>query len=101
MPGPEFQTEPPTFYANVVTASVDPDAVYLELRRYLLPHKEMYRQAQDPVGAPQVSAPAEPLTAVEPIARIVLPYTAAKGLLANLNDLVPKMTLARQEPGGR
>ena len=89
--------EPPTFYANVVTASVDPDAVYLELRRLIIPHRDMYANTKTGGAAP----PSDEATyALDPIARVVITYTAAKALQATLNELVPKMQLARKEPVG-
>ncbi len=86
--------EPPTFYANVVTASVDPDVVYLELRRYITPHRDMYRMTQPAGEVPAISG--EAVYAIDPVARVVLTYTAARLLQQNLNDLIPKMVSARR-----
>jgi hypothetical protein len=82
-------SEPPTHYANFVTVSVDPDVAYLELRRYVRPHREMFA----PRAAP---ASDETIYAQEPIARVVLTYTAVKALQSALNDVIPRMEQARR-----
>ena len=85
--------EPPTHYANSVTTSVDPDVVYIELRRFIRSHLEMYRASKGDEPAPLAD---ETVYQEPPVARIVLTYTAAKNLLANLTDLLPKMEAARK-----
>jgi len=92
-------TEPPTFYANVVTVSVDPDVVYMELRRYIVPHASMYRSARAAQPTPPPSD--EDIYAEDPIARVVLTYAAAKSLQTNLNAMIPKMESARSETRDR
>jgi hypothetical protein len=90
--------EPPTFYANLVTLSVEPDVVYIELRRYIIPHREQHQRAKTgETGSP----PEEAVYAEEPIARMVITYTAAKALYANLGEMIPKMQSARKEPAGK
>jgi hypothetical protein len=84
-------TEPPTHYANFVTVSVDPDVAYLELRRIVRPHRDMLAQT---LAAPEPAT--EAIYAQEPIARVVLTYTAAKALQASLNEVLPKMERARR-----
>jgi len=87
--------EPPTFYANVVTLSVDPDVVYMELRRYILSHQDQFQRAKSPGGPAPPSE--EAVYAEEPIARMVITYTAARALYANLGEMIPKMQAARKE----
>jgi hypothetical protein len=89
--------EPPTFYANFVTVSVDPDVLYMEVRRYIIPHQELYRRTKTGETAPP---PETAAYAEEPIARIVLTYTAAKTLHASLSEMIPRMELARKELAG-
>ncbi len=90
--------EPPTFYANVVTLSVDPDVMYIELRRYIISHREQYERTKAGKTVPPSD---EAVYAEEPIARVVITYTAARALHANLGELIPKMQLARKEPEGK
>ena len=92
-------TEPPTFFANIVTVSVDPDVVYVELRRYIVPHASLHKSAR---VAPPTSPPTdEAIYAEAPIARVVLTYAAARALQNNLNEMIPKMQNARKETQDR
>lgn len=85
----------PIHYANIVTVTVDPDAAYLELRRYIRPHRELFSQP-----GPATAEPTEDsILTQEPIARVVLTYTAAKALHASLGDLIPQMDRARRGAG--
>jgi hypothetical protein len=87
--------EVPTHYANIVTVTVDPDVAYLEIRQYIRPHREFFSQA-----GPATSEPAESgILAQEPIALVVLTYTAAKALHASLGDLIPQMERVRRGVG--
>jgi hypothetical protein len=93
---PDTKTDDvPTHYANIVTVTVDPDVAYLELRRYIRPHREFF--------VPSVPSPSEPAEGgvfdQEPIARVVLTYSAAKALHATLGDLLPKMEQERRSTG--
>jgi len=98
MAEPSESSEPPTYYANFVSLSVDPDVAYIELRRYIKPHVDMYRDAQRPAPPPTQATPptAETVYSQSPIARVVLTYTSAKALLNLLNEMIPKMELARK-----
>lgn len=87
------EVEPPTYYANVVTVSVDPDVVYIELRRFIRPHIDIYHAGKSPT--PDVVTE-EAMYAQAPLARVVLTYTAGKALLNHLADLLPKMEVARK-----
>ncbi len=89
--------EPPIFYANFVTVSVDPDVLYLELRRYMVPHATMYSSSRSGQQAPPIRD--EVIYAEDPVARVVLTYSAAKTLQGSLNELIPKMQNARREAG--
>ncbi len=93
--------EPPTYYANIVTASVDPDVVYLEFRRYITSHLEMYRRARTSSATPAPSLTEEAAYELEPVARVILTFTGAKALQTNLNELIPKMEHARKIDSGR
>ena len=86
--------EPPTHYANIVTVSVDPDVVYIELRRFIRSHLEMYRVSKQDEQSAVLSE--ETVYQHPPVAHVVLTYTAAKNLLANLMEMLPKMEAARK-----
>ena len=87
------EMEPPTYYANIVTVSVDPDVAYIEIRRFIRTHAEMHRAGKS--GAPDAITD-ETVYAEAPIARFVLTFTAAKALLSQLNEMIPKMEVARR-----
>ena len=44
------EMEPPTYYADIVTVSVDPDVAYIEIRRCIRTRAEMHRAGKS--GAP-------------------------------------------------
>ncbi len=89
---------PPTYFANIVTLQVTADEVILELRRYLQPHKDILlnptQQVDEHVIIP-APTPAQ-LFAEEPIARVVLTYTAAESLRRNLSSMLPNVERARK-----
>lgn len=90
-------SEPPTFYANIISVTVDPDVAYFELRRFIRPHRDVVKDLrQGAASEPPVAEAA--IYEQEPIARMVLTFSAVKVLQAQLADLVPKMEQARRGP---
>lgn len=82
--------QPPTFYANVVTMILNVDEFTVELRCYLPAHKEQMAK----LSAADVLKPLPPpspneLMELEPIARVVLTYSAAKALMEYLVKAFP------------
>ena len=89
---------PPTYFANLVSMNITVDEVVLELRRYFQPHRELMLtprgKTEERIKIP-VPTP-EQLFAEEPIARVVLTYSAAKTLKQNLENLFPAFDRARK-----
>lgn len=88
--------EPPTYFANIVSLQVTVDETVLEFRRYLLPHKEQLKLSPAGPVIPIPEPTPEQLLAAEPIARVVLTYTAAQALRQNLNNMLPGVEMARK-----
>lgn len=88
--------EPPTYFANIVTMQVNADETVLEFRRIITPHREQLK-VQPSGGVIQIPAPtAEKIFEVDPVARVVLTYSAVKGLRENLNSILPGAEKARK-----
>lgn len=89
--------EPQTFYANVVTSQINVDELVLELRRVFQPHREF-------LSAPASGARAVPVPLVtptkiaesEPVARVVMTFSAAVALWNYLDEVMPRAVAARQ-----
>jgi len=92
---------PPTYFANIVTLHVTVDEITLELRRFVQPHKEILsglkQPAAEPITLPTIT-PAK-LFAEEPMARIVLTFSAAQDLKQNLDKMLPTFEQARRTGG--
>jgi hypothetical protein len=87
--------EPPTYFANLVTMTVTVDEAVLEFRRLTLPHKEIeYRPAGSVTVIPAPTQ--DQILAVEPIARVVLTYTAAQNLRQILENMLAPVDKARR-----
>src|SRR5690349_10425569 len=79
--------EPPTFFANVATMQLGTDEAYIELRRVMQTHSDVWRATKGSGEVPKLSD--EAIYAAPVVARIVLTFRAARGLRENLNTLMP------------
>ena len=96
MSEPNGAQEPPTYYANIVTSNMNVDELTLEFRRFSVPHREFVKAgAADVVSVP----PAEPTKIMEeePLATVVLTFTAAKALKEYLDKIFPAIEEARHQ----
>lgn len=87
--------EPPTYFANVATTILNVDEMTVEFRRYTPPHKEVFKRTGKemvPVPAP----PPEEIYQLEPVARVVLTFTAARALKQYLDAAFPEIEKQRR-----
>jgi len=82
--------QPPTYYANWVTLTVNTDELVIELRRIDRPHRETASMPVIPGAKP------EEVLLRDPIARVVMTYTAAKSLREYLNNTMPRVEASRK-----
>jgi len=88
--------EPPTYFANIVTIQVNADETVLEFRRIMTPHRVQLK-LQPSEGMTPVPPPTpENIFEVDPVARVVLTFTAAQALRTNLNNMLPAAEIARK-----
>ncbi len=92
----------PTFFGNIATTQLNLDEFVIEIRRYITPHKESLLRAGNQKGTVIHIPPPKPedIIRAEPIARVVLTFTAAMGLKAYLDEALPQILKQRQEQGG-
>jgi hypothetical protein len=87
--------EPPMYFANLVTLTVTVDEAVLEFRRFTSPHKETKIIPDGSVTV--IPAPThDQVMAIEPIARVVLTYTAAQALRDILVNMLAPVDKARR-----
>jgi len=93
----EREQPPPTYYANFATSALNADELVMELRRINKPHREILRPDAGP-GPFTVIPPIEPaeIMSSEPIARVVLTFTAAKALKQYLHNTLPAIEESRR-----
>ena len=84
---------PPTYYANFVTSMINVDELTMEFRRLIVPHKDFWAGDLSVVEVPPL-APAK-LAETEPIARVVITFTAVKALKDYLDQVMPKIEKSR------
>ena len=89
--------DPPTFYANIVTMNLNVDELTIEFRRYLPAHggliESLAAGGLKPLPPPSLKEIAE----LEPIARVVLTYMAAKSLKEYLDQAFPPTVELRRQ----
>jgi len=81
MPEDTKRSEPPTYFANVVTLTMDTDQLVMELRQFLRPHRETFEEPKQE-GMIFYVAPPTPkeIVSSEPVARVVLTFAAVRFL---------------------
>lgn len=85
---------PPTYYANFVTSMINVDELTIELRRVITPHRDFWTVDTKPV-VEVPPTPADKIAEIEPIARVVMTFTAAKALKAYLDEVIPTVEKSR------
>lgn len=87
--------EPPTYFANLVTTTLNVDELTIEFRRYMFPHRELLKTPSLVAKPIPVPAPEE-IAQLEPIARVVLTFTAAKVLKQQIDQVLPQIEQQRK-----
>ncbi len=81
---------------QVPTSQINTDELYLELRRFFTPHEKIARTKSDstllPVPAPSV----EDIMKEQPIAIVVMTFSAAKALKEYLVKALPEIEAQRK-----
>lgn len=95
MPETTSPPEPPTYFANVATMVLNVDGMTIELRQYLPPHKDLFKLVGNEVR-PIPPPTWDDLYKVQPVARVVLTFTAVRALKAYLDQTLPQMENARK-----
>ncbi|MGH2362465.1 MAG: hypothetical protein ACRDGM_18225 [bacterium] len=86
---------PPTFYGNIATAQINTDELVLEIRSIRLPHSKIGQSSEAPmIDVPPVT-PQEAFS-VEPVARVVLTFNAARSLQSFLVTAIATMDQRRR-----
>ena len=98
MPEDTRKTDPPAFYANVITMNLNVDELMIELRRYLPPHKNYISDLGAEPLKPLAPPSSKEITELEQIARVVLTYSAAKALMEYLVKAFPPTEDQRRKP---
>lgn len=85
----------PTYYANFVTSQINVDELSMEFRRLFIPHREMALQEAKDGIVPVPPVTGDRVMKLEPIARVVLTFSAAKALRDYLDKVLPSMEAQR------
>lgn len=88
------KNDPPTFHANISTSNLNVDEMTMEFRWIAKPHREWMKEGSSVLEIP----PATPqeIMAVEPVARVVLTFSAARALKEYLDLAVPQIEKKRK-----
>ena len=87
----------PTYYANIVTSNLNADDLTMEFRRIDRPHNKFLDGESS--GQPLTIIPPATLGEImeqQPVARIVLTFSAAKSLKQYLDAALPRAEQARK-----
>jgi hypothetical protein len=92
---PDPTPEPPTFYSNFVSSLMSVDELTMEFRRFFVPHSSFLSQfGEGRVQVPTITP--RDIASLEPIARVVLTFAAAKALQSYLNAVLPGFEALRR-----
>ena len=94
MPEETGRHEPPTYFANIVTSNLNVDELVMELRRFVAAHRDFLKVGEELIPVPPVTM--EEILKLEPIARVVLSFTAAKALKQSLDQALPEIEKLRK-----
>lgn len=87
--------EPPIYFANLVTTILNVDELTMEFRRYISSHMDLLKTPSQQVKLIPPPSPQE-ITQLEPVARVVLTFTAAKALKQQLDQVFPQIEQQRK-----
>lgn len=90
------RSEPPTFFANVLTMNLNVDEMVIELRQYHPDHRALMGASSADKLVPVPPATQKELIGLEPVARVVLTFTAVRSLKQYLDTALPTMEQARR-----
>jgi len=91
------QHQVPKYFANFVTSQINTDELYMELRRFFTPHETMIAGAKPDSALLPVPAPsAEQVMKEQPIAIVVMTFSAAKALKEYLEKALPEIEAQRK-----
>lgn len=89
------QQGPPTYYANIITSLLTVDDLTLEFRRFDKPHREMLATPSQQLAVVPPASTAEVMQH-EPIARVVVTFSAATALKEYLDSALPRIEESRR-----
>lgn len=95
MPDETNRSEPPTYFANIVTMNLDADQMVMELRQNLPLHRETLAHLTT-ADVVEITPPTpQELISSEPVARMVLTFTAVRYLKQYLDKAFPLIEARR------
>lgn len=95
MPVEANTPEPPTYFANIVSMTLDPDQMIIELRQNLPGHRGTIPHVSTP-GITETTPPTpQEIMNLEPVARVVLTFTAVRALKQYLDKAFPMIEAKR------
>ncbi len=94
MPDSESKESPPTYFGNFVTSNLNTDELVVELRRIMKPHRETAKPGESLSIIPALTP--EEIFSHDPIVRVVMTFTAAKGLKEYLDTALPRIEESRR-----
>ena len=70
MPEQLARQEPPTYFANLVTTTLNVDELTIEFRRYIFPHRELLKTPTQQTKSIPPPSPEE-IVQLEPVVRVI------------------------------
>ncbi len=94
MPEETGKHEPPTYFANIATMNLNVDEMVIEFRRFFIAHRDFMKPGEElvPLGPPPVGE----ILKLEPVARVVLSFSAAKNMKQYLDQALPEIEKQRR-----
>lgn len=92
---PTEEVQGPTYFANIVTSQFNVDELTLEFRRFIPSHRKLSLKSGVQIQSVPPPSPQEVMEQ-EPVARVVLTFTAAKSLKEYLDQTIAKVESARK-----
>ena len=95
MPDETIRSEAPTYFANVVTMNLDADQMVMEFRQNLPLHRKALAQLTSTEVVELKPPSPQELISLEPVARVVLTFTAVRYLKQYLDKAFPMIEARR------
>ena len=86
---------PPTYFANIISMTLDPDQMIMELRQNLPGHRETMPHVSTTVITETTPPTPQEIMDLEPVARVVLTFTAVRTIKQYLDRALPMMEAKR------